>query len=332
MLLPGVLAVLTPLGVGLLIGGRCLGGLLMGAISSGFLLAVMMNNAGGAWDNSKKYVENDQPPLGDWKCRMGKTVLTTQAEMDKAERDGKTIYFHDRLNVHYTMDDKKNTAAAPYVTTDGTPYDPAKHSIENGGLRKAVVPDDYATGIPQAAFYYPKGEKCCQAPTCGDSGCVTKGSNWHAAVVVGDTVGDPFKDTSGPALNILIKLMSVLSLTCAKMFRDDWELWWVGLIVFIIEVVLCGVIYYYVWVAESEEEKANGVNKKPVFGQPAAQTPAAQTTVSASVAAAAKKVVVTTTAPAATTTTTITPPAAGVQIEMESSGPCGVPGKEEDCN
>merc|ERR1712072_1145418 len=132
-----------PLSLGLLIGAKCLGGILMGAIATGFLLAVIMNNAGGAWDNSKKYVENEAPEI------FGQKV-------------------------------EKKTA-------------------------------------------------------------------WHAAVVTGDTMGDPFKDTSGPALNILIKLMSVLSLTCAKMFRDDWELYWIGIIVFVIEVALCVVIWYFVW-------------------------------------------------------------------------------------
>ena len=48
--------------------------------------------------------------------------------------------------------------------------------------------------------------------------------------MVGDTVGDPFKDTSGPALNILIKLMTVISLTLAPIFRDDWDTWWQGLL------------------------------------------------------------------------------------------------------
>jgi Na+/H+-translocating membrane pyrophosphatase len=144
MLLPGWIAVMTPIGVGLLVGAKCLGGLLMGAIATGFLLAVMMNNAGGAWDNSKKWVENEHPEI-----------------------------------------------------------------------------------IP--------GEP------------VQKGSNHHAAVVVGDTVGDPFKDTSGPALNILIKLMSVLSLTCAGIFRDDWKTYWQGIIWVGVEIIGCIVLFYYVW-------------------------------------------------------------------------------------
>ena len=108
MVLPGLIAVTAPVIVGLLLGPEALGGLLIGAIASGFLLAIMMANAGGAWDNAKKYVE-------------------------------------------------------------------AGH---HGG----------------------------------------KNSPQHAAVVVGDTVGDPFKDTSGPSLNILIKLMSIVALVFAPLF------------------------------------------------------------------------------------------------------------------
>ena len=108
MVLPGLLAVIAPIAVGAILGPGALGGLLIGAIATGFLLAIMMANAGGAWDNAKKYVE-------------------------------------------------------------------AGHL---GG----------------------------------------KGSPQHAAVVVGDTVGDPFKDTSGPALNILIKLMSIVALVFAPLF------------------------------------------------------------------------------------------------------------------
>ena len=108
MVLPGVLAVVAPLAVGAILGPEALAGLLIGAIATGFLLAIMMANAGGAWDNAKKYVE-------------------------------------------------------------------AGH---HGG----------------------------------------KGSEQHAAAVVGDTVGDPFKDTSGPALNILIKLMSIVALVFAPLF------------------------------------------------------------------------------------------------------------------
>jgi len=147
MVAPGVLAIFMPVVVGLMVGPRMLVGMLAGSISSGFLLAVMMSNAGGAWDNAKKYV--------------GKGML------------------------HPNNKHPKKT-------------------------------DEYK------------------------------------AVVVGDTVGDPFKDTSGPSLNILIKLMSVISLVIAPLMttdggdgtRDDWEKnrWWHGLIILII-LVIFGITY-----------------------------------------------------------------------------------------
>merc|ERR1712205_212837 len=144
MLIPGILAVMTPIAVGLLVGAKCLGGLLAGSISSGFMLAVMMSNAGGAWDNSKKYIENEK------------------------------VY---------------------------------------GG----------------------------------------KKSDTHKACVVGDTVGDPFKDTSGPALNILIKLMTIFSLTMAPVFRDDWETYQYGLIVLAVEILLVALAYWWVWIKNGDE-------------------------------------------------------------------------------
>ncbi len=108
MVIPGVLAVASPLAVGLLLGVEALGGLLGGSLVSGVLMAIMMSNAGGAWDNAKKYIE----------------------------------------------------------------------SGAHGG----------------------------------------KGSEPHKAAVVGDTVGDPFKDTSGPSINILIKLMTIVAVVFAPIF------------------------------------------------------------------------------------------------------------------
>jgi K(+)-stimulated pyrophosphate-energized sodium pump len=113
MIVPGLTAVIVPIVVGLLLGPHALGGLLIGALVTGFLMAVMMANAGGAWDNAKKYIEAG----------------------------------------HY------------------------------GG----------------------------------------KGSATHKAAVVGDTVGDPFKDTSGPSINILLKLMSIVSLVFAA-FIVEWTI------------------------------------------------------------------------------------------------------------
>jgi len=133
MIIPGALAICAPLICGFFLGGEALGGMLVGGITSGFMLAVYMANAGGAWDNAKKYIEAD-------------------------------------------------------------------------GIGK-------------------------------DKG---KGTSFHKAAVVGDTVGDPFKDTSGPALNILIKLMTMISLVFGKnVFRNTVEFddkWWVGLV---ITVVFC---------------------------------------------------------------------------------------------
>ena len=108
MLVPGIMAVLAPLVVGILLGPAALGGLLAGALVTGVMMAIFMSNAGGAWDNAKKFIE------------------------------------------------------------DGN----------HGG----------------------------------------KGSDAHHAAVVGDTVGDPFKDTSGPSINILIKLMTIVSLVFAPLF------------------------------------------------------------------------------------------------------------------
>jgi K(+)-stimulated pyrophosphate-energized sodium pump len=105
MLLPGILAIATPIATGILLGADALAGLIVGAVSTGVLVAILMANAGGAWDNSKKYIE----------------------------------------------------------------------SGEHGG----------------------------------------KGSYAHKASIVGDTVGDPFKDTAGPSMNILIKLMTIVSLVFA---------------------------------------------------------------------------------------------------------------------
>jgi K(+)-stimulated pyrophosphate-energized sodium pump len=109
MVLPGLTAVISPVVVGFVFGPEALGGMLAGATVTGVLLALMMSNAGGAWDNAKKAIETGSIP----------------------------------------------------------------------------------------------GEK--------------KGTDTHHATVVGDTVGDPFKDTSGPSMNILIKLMSIVSLVIAPL-------------------------------------------------------------------------------------------------------------------
>ncbi len=116
MVMPGVVAVASPVAIGLLLGSAALGGTLAGATASGVLMALFMANAGGAWDNAKK-------------------------------------------------------------------------AIEQGHIEGAA-----------------------------------KGDDAHSAAVVGDTIGDPFKDTSGPSLNILIKLMSIVSVVIAGMLTKGGEL------------------------------------------------------------------------------------------------------------
>ena len=111
MLVPGIMAVVAPLAVGLILGSTALAGLLAGSLVSGVMMAMFMSNSGGAWDNAKKYIEEGH----------------------------------------------------------------------HGG----------------------------------------KGSDAHKAAVVGDTVGDPFKDTSGPSINILIKLMTVVSTVFAALFTAN---------------------------------------------------------------------------------------------------------------
>ncbi|MFH1938527.1 MAG: sodium-translocating pyrophosphatase, partial [bacterium] len=108
MVLPGLLAIVSPIAVGLVLGPEALGGMLIGAVLVGVLLAIMMANSGGAWDNAKKYIE-----MGNY-----------------------------------------------------------------GG----------------------------------------KGTKVHEAAVIGDTVGDPLKDTAGPSMNILIKVMSIVALVFVPLF------------------------------------------------------------------------------------------------------------------
>ncbi|GKY94850.1 hypothetical protein MPSEU_000450000 [Mayamaea pseudoterrestris] len=140
MILPGILAILSPITIGFLIGPSCLTGMLGGSIASGMMLALMMSNAGGAWDNAKKYIEIEGAAGG-------------------------------------------------------------------------------------------------------------KGTETHKACVVGDTVGDPFKDTSGPSLNILIKLMSMISLTIATLLegKEDWEEWYYGLIPLFVMVAGAYIVYHFFW-------------------------------------------------------------------------------------
>jgi len=121
MIAPGLLVILSPIVTGFLFGPKAVSGLLAGAITSGVQIAISFSNAGGAWDNAKKYVK----------------------------------------------------------------------------------------GFKQVEFDPETGEKII----------IKKSEACHEAAVIGDTVGDPLKDTAGPSINILIKLMAITSLVFAEAFQ-----------------------------------------------------------------------------------------------------------------
>merc|ERR1711957_58184 len=82
-----------------------------------------------------------------------------------------------------------------------------------------------------------------------EGACGGKGTETRKACIVGDTVGDPFKDTSGPALNILIKLMSMISLTIAPIIKGNgnWDVWYYGIIPIAISILATVFVYFYYW-------------------------------------------------------------------------------------
>lgn len=146
MILPSLLAVLVPLMVGLVLNVPGVMGMLAGGLVCGFAVAIFMANAGGAWDNAKKFIES----------------------------------FGRIRAADFVKDEAIQRKLPPEIR--GAILVKAKEHIASGH------PDKYVYG---------------------------KGSDDHKATVVGDTVGDPFKDTSGPSLNILIKLISIVSVVFA---------------------------------------------------------------------------------------------------------------------
>uniref|UniRef100_A0A7S0ZEW4 H(+)-exporting diphosphatase n=1 Tax=Timspurckia oligopyrenoides TaxID=708627 RepID=A0A7S0ZEW4_9RHOD len=166
MVLPGVVAIMSPLIIGFGFGQKALVGLLLGAIGSGYMMGIMMSNAGGAWDNAKKLVESG--------------------------------FFG------------KNHA---------------------------------------------------------------KGSEWHKATVAGDTVGDPFKDTSGPAMNILIKLMTVYGLVAINLMQPDIYVedsrGWIGGLLLALTLIFSALFGWYSYISsEKTREAAKAVGPSIVQAPP----------------------------------------------------------------
>ena len=165
MILPSLLALMIPVAVGALLGVAGVMGLLVGGLVTGFVTAVMMANAGGAWDNAKKFIES-----GGLEERLVAPKALVEARMNEEGAE---------------------------LTEDGILI-----LTDKGG-------DELVAQARQA-----HGEET-SAETAPVIVRRAKGSDYHKATVVGDTVGDPFKDTSGPSLNILIKLMSMVSVVFA---------------------------------------------------------------------------------------------------------------------
>jgi inorganic pyrophosphatase len=131
MILPGIIIIFTPIFFGLFFGPKSVAGYLVGVITSGIQLAISASNTGGAWDNTKKYIENG-----------------------RLENDEKI----------YVISGQEQ--------------------------------------LPRDKIYYSKGSKP------------------YKASIIGDTVGNPLKDTSGPSINILIKLSAIVSLVFGSFFQD----------------------------------------------------------------------------------------------------------------
>ncbi|MEW6355278.1 MAG: sodium-translocating pyrophosphatase [Planctomycetota bacterium] len=161
MVIPSLLALIAPVATGLLLGVPAVMGLLAGGTVTGFAVAVMMANAGGAWDNAKKYIE---------KAALVETFYAPTDLVEKAKKaEGAVV--NDGVLV---------------ITDKGQDMEIMHSLFDSAGEGREIV-------------------KVRRA----------KRSNHHKAAVVGDTVGDPFKDTSGPSLNILIKLMSMVAVVFA---------------------------------------------------------------------------------------------------------------------
>jgi len=193
MVWPGVLVIGSPLAAGIIFGRNCTAGLLAGALVSGVQLAISMSNTGGAWDNSKKYTEkgelNGYFPFRDGDKSFDEKTFRAAAENNHGNDNLKQKFNYgstsgtDRTDIKSYLEDMKSKDKAKYEAIMA-----GEEGVETTDGRKVI----YA------------GKK----------------SNVHSAAVVGDTVGDPLKDTSGPALNIVMKLMAIISVVFADFFMS----------------------------------------------------------------------------------------------------------------
>jgi inorganic pyrophosphatase len=193
MIAPGCLVIVTPVLAGALFGVESVSGLLTGAIVSSVQLAISMSNTGGAWDNSKKYTEKGELN-GYFPFRDGSPEFNEE-QFRKAAED-----------VHGNGALKQKTNYGSTTKTDRTDIKEWLEDLKDKDKKRYEAIMAGEEGIPTT-----DGRLCIYAG---------KKSNVHAAAVVGDTVGDPLKDTSGPALNIVMKLMAIISVVFADFFMS----------------------------------------------------------------------------------------------------------------
>jgi len=192
MIAPGCLVIITPVLAGALFGVEAVSGLLTGAIVSSVQLAISMSNTGGAWDNSKKYTEKGALN-GYFPFRDGADDFNEEMFRKDAENHNGNACLKQPTNYGSTGTDR--TDIKDWLE-DCKAKDPARFERIMAGEEGLKTTDGRLT------IY--AGKK----------------SNVHAAAVVGDTVGDPLKDTSGPALNIVMKLMAIISVVFADFFMS----------------------------------------------------------------------------------------------------------------
>ena len=196
MIAPGVLVIFTPIFTGIFFGWAAVAGLLAGALVSSVQLAISMSNTGGAWDNAKKYTE--QGKLNGWFKHASNEGSEAQFMAAAALNNGNGAF--SQLRPPSEAGQKM------------APLDP------NGKDALSLYIDWYEKNDPTEYRRIMEGEAFIMSNDgrkCLFSG---KRSEAHSASVVGDTVGDPLKDTSGPALNIVMKLMAIISVVFTSTF------------------------------------------------------------------------------------------------------------------